>query len=74
MKLTVDQLLGLVRAALRSGSSGKFAENATLRKLDQLRVLVTRTGMLEIEIEIPKPAMSEKGRETLKKLARRPHV
>lgn len=69
MKLTVGQLLGLAGAALRSGGSGHLAENAVLRKLDQLCVLVAKTGMSEIEVEISKPTMSQEGKETLEKLA-----
>lgn len=73
MELTVDQLLGLVGAALRSASSGEFAENAMLRKMDQLRSLVVKVGMSEVWVEIPRPTMSREGKKTLKKLARQLH-
>lgn len=72
MKLTLNQLLELVGAALRSASSGGFAENATLRKIDQTRLLAARTGMSGVEVEIPRSTMSEEGKQTLRKLTRQP--
>ena len=77
MKITVGRLLELVGAALRPDSSGQFAKGAALRKLDQLCALVTKTGMSEIQVEIPVPkrnkrALSGEGKRVLEKLQSKP--
>lgn len=64
MKLTVNQLIGLVHAELASAAPDGLKKNTVMKRLGQLAQELGAYG--EYRVQIPKPSLSESAAETLK--------